>query len=264
MAEITEDQAAIYDRQLRVWGAEVQKRLNAARVLIAGFGALASEIAKNIVLAGVGSVSILDNTSCSTYGEPNFLIPADSPADQPVSAAAVKELQAMNPHVKVHAQPGSVNDLAQNTALIQQHDVVILLDQPLPRVHAADQACSKLGVKFFAATVRGPNSFVFANLRSHSYVPKKDASKPQSEVEVVHLQYVSLQQALSYPIDKFNRRSHPLLLVLRILGEFELSQGKVVHDIKRISSQYLPTPAACCKQPGKNIKYTFVYGLMDS
>lgn len=244
MAEITEDQAAIYDRQLRVWGAEVQKRLTSARVLIAGFGGLAAEIAKNIVLAGVGSVSLLDDTSCSAYGQPNFLIPADKAGSGALSvaSAAVATLQAMNPLVNVAALPGSVSDLPSRPDLLKSHDLVVLLDQPLAAVEALDVACTAAGVKLFAASVRGACSYMFANLQAHSFVVKRDkpaatapngaaaassasAAAAAAPAAPTALQYVGFKQALSHPLSKLNRRSHPLFPVLKIVAQFEAKEG---------------------------------------
>jgi ubiquitin-like 1-activating enzyme E1 A len=47
-------EAAVYDRQMRLWGVEAQKRLQRARVLVAGLSALGAELAKNLVLSGMG------------------------------------------------------------------------------------------------------------------------------------------------------------------------------------------------------------------
>ncbi len=38
------------------------------------------QVAKNIVLAGVGSVALVDDTPCSLRPPSNFLVPADAPA----------------------------------------------------------------------------------------------------------------------------------------------------------------------------------------
>jgi len=58
---ITEDEAKLYDRQLRLWGAAAQARMLAARVLVAGrFRGLAVDAVKNVVLAGIGSLTLLD------------------------------------------------------------------------------------------------------------------------------------------------------------------------------------------------------------
>lgn len=50
-------------------------------MLIAGCTGLAAEVAKNIVLAGVGSVTLIDDTPCSARPPSNFLVPADAAAE---------------------------------------------------------------------------------------------------------------------------------------------------------------------------------------
>ena len=59
---ITEDEAALYDRQLRLWGVEAQNRMRQSHVLLCGsFRGISTEVAKNIVLAGVGRVALCDS-----------------------------------------------------------------------------------------------------------------------------------------------------------------------------------------------------------
>lgn len=55
-------EAAVYDRQMRLWGVEAQKRLQNSRVLVSGLSALGSELVKNLVLAGMG-VTLHDTQS---------------------------------------------------------------------------------------------------------------------------------------------------------------------------------------------------------
>lgn len=86
--QLTAQEAAIYDRQLRIWGVETQQRLSAARVLIAGCTGLAAEVAKNIVLAGVGCVMLVDDTPCSHRPLSNFLIAGDAAPDTTCAPAA--------------------------------------------------------------------------------------------------------------------------------------------------------------------------------
>jgi ubiquitin-like 1-activating enzyme E1 A len=54
-------EAALYDRQIRLWGLEAQNRMRRSHILLAGLGGVATEALKNIVLAGVGRVSLLDD-----------------------------------------------------------------------------------------------------------------------------------------------------------------------------------------------------------
>jgi amyloid beta precursor protein binding protein 1 len=50
-----------YDRQLRLWGANGQRALAEASVLLIGADGVGSETLKNLVLPGIGSFTILDD-----------------------------------------------------------------------------------------------------------------------------------------------------------------------------------------------------------
>jgi ubiquitin-like 1-activating enzyme E1 A len=58
--ELSADEIALYDRQLRLWGIEAQNRMRKAKVLLITVKALGNEVAKNLVLAGIGSLTIVD------------------------------------------------------------------------------------------------------------------------------------------------------------------------------------------------------------
>eukprot|EP00116_Pleurobrachia_bachei_P002600 sb/3462862/ len=60
MVEFTEDEAALYDRQIRLWGVDAQRALRSANVLVKRCGPLGAEICKNIVLSGVNSLTLYD------------------------------------------------------------------------------------------------------------------------------------------------------------------------------------------------------------
>ena len=46
----------VYDRQIRLWGAEAQKRMSTARVLYVNLSGVSCEMLKNLILAGVAAV----------------------------------------------------------------------------------------------------------------------------------------------------------------------------------------------------------------
>ena len=58
---------SLYSRQLYVLGHDAMKRMAASDILISGMGGLGVEIAKNIILGGVKSVTVhdTDNTQIS-------------------------------------------------------------------------------------------------------------------------------------------------------------------------------------------------------
>lgn len=76
---ITEEEAEVYDRQIRLWGLESQNKLKNSNVLLLGMNALTAEIAKNIVLAGIASLVIVDDKLVTQKDfETNFLIEKNS------------------------------------------------------------------------------------------------------------------------------------------------------------------------------------------
>lgn len=101
---------SLYSRQLYVLGHEAMKRMGASNVLVVGLKGLGVEIAKNIALAGVKSLTLYDPAPVQLpdLSAQFFLTPADvgKPRDE-VTVPRVAELNAYTP-VKVHQSPGLV------------------------------------------------------------------------------------------------------------------------------------------------------------
>ena len=58
---LSADEIALYDRQIRLWGAQAQERIRSAHILLISLRALGTEIAKNLTLAGISSLTIIDD-----------------------------------------------------------------------------------------------------------------------------------------------------------------------------------------------------------
>uniref|UniRef100_A0A3B3RYK9 SUMO1 activating enzyme subunit 1 n=1 Tax=Paramormyrops kingsleyae TaxID=1676925 RepID=A0A3B3RYK9_9TELE len=71
---ISEEEAAQYDRQIRLWGLDAQKRLRGSRVLLVGLQGLGAEVAKNLILAGVKGLTLLDHEQVCLTGCPRDLM----------------------------------------------------------------------------------------------------------------------------------------------------------------------------------------------
>uniref|UniRef100_A0A8C8AN19 SUMO1 activating enzyme subunit 1 n=1 Tax=Otus sunia TaxID=257818 RepID=A0A8C8AN19_9STRI len=105
---ISEEEAAQYDRQIRLWGLEAQKRLRASRVLLVGMKGLGAEVAKNLILAGVKGLTMLDHQQVSQEDtRAQFLIPGGS-LGRNRAEASLERAQNLNPMVDVKADPENV------------------------------------------------------------------------------------------------------------------------------------------------------------
>jgi hypothetical protein len=68
-----------YDRQIRIWGAEGQARLEGARVALLGAGPTGAETLKNLVLGGIASFTVVDGARVAARDMGNnFLVAPDS------------------------------------------------------------------------------------------------------------------------------------------------------------------------------------------
>eukprot|EP00478_Filoreta_tenera_P005887 GABV01007312.1.p1 GENE.GABV01007312.1~~GABV01007312.1.p1 ORF type:complete len:123 (-),score=40.77 GABV01007312.1:11-379(-) len=108
-SEMTAEEAKLYDRQLRIFGMAAQQRLKQGKVLITGARGMAGEICKNLVLAGVGHVTILAHgkVKAADCGANFFLRPED--IDKPRGKMLVQRVKDLNPNVHVHWEDGSVS-----------------------------------------------------------------------------------------------------------------------------------------------------------
>lgn len=55
-----------YDRQIRLWGVQGQKRLSKSSICLLGCAGAGIEALKNLVLPGCGQIVIVDNTIVKT------------------------------------------------------------------------------------------------------------------------------------------------------------------------------------------------------
>ncbi|KAL5697404.1 E1 ubiquitin-activating enzyme [Ranunculus cassubicifolius] len=97
-AEIDED---LHSRQLAVYGRETMRRLFASDILISGIQGLGAEIAKNLVLAGVKSVTLHDECTVQLWDLSSNFIFSENDVGKNRALASVQKLQELNNAVAV-------------------------------------------------------------------------------------------------------------------------------------------------------------------
>ena len=129
--KLTEAQAEMYDRQLRVWGVSTQLKIARSRALVIGPSPTNFECAKNVVLAGVSKVVLCGGKEKEEEQEKmNFLVSLEDSAKKlTVVEAAAKSLQEMNPFGEVSAASFKIEDLGDESIagsiIGNNYDVVI-------------------------------------------------------------------------------------------------------------------------------------------
>eukprot|EP00897_Mesotaenium_endlicherianum_P010718 jgi/Mesen1/9675/ME000674S09280 len=247
---LTEQEAAVYDRQIRVWGVEAQKRLSKARVLVAFISGAVAEACKNVVLAGVGKLTLLDDTPLTPQAAAsNFLISASAAAaaaaaaaggrDASASAPSVAEtcaaaLRDFNPMVSVAVSTGLLESKPEE--FYDLFDVIIVGRAPLSVLRKVNSVCRKRPrhVGFYALDCRGAAGRIFADLGTHLYTLKgKEKEAP------VEMKFASLEDALATPWSALPKRTPALYTALRVVDEYEEQQGKIPGSLSPADAPHL-------------------------
>ncbi len=121
-------------------GADGQRRLQQARVLVLGAGGLGSPAAFYLAAAGVGHLRLVDDDVVDRSNLQRQILHADASVGQPKVASARERLLALNPHL--HVEAVQVRATSENVdALLQGVDVVLDGSDNFPLRYLLNDAC---------------------------------------------------------------------------------------------------------------------------
>eukprot|EP00003_Mantamonas_plastica_P033310 TRINITY_DN944_c0_g1_i8.p1 TRINITY_DN944_c0_g1~~TRINITY_DN944_c0_g1_i8.p1 ORF type:complete len:1082 (+),score=421.96 TRINITY_DN944_c0_g1_i8:96-3248(+) len=153
---------SLYSRQLYVYGIEAQKQLQKSNVLVIGVGGLGIEVAKDIALAGVNSLTIVDETptTIQDLGAQFFLREED--VGKPRAQACINRLAELNNYVKTSASDLSRDSLDAN--FLKQFSVVVATDNRSSKtLIKIANTCRENNIAFIAAEARGVFGSIFVD-----------------------------------------------------------------------------------------------------
>ncbi|XP_023265943.1 ubiquitin-like modifier-activating enzyme 1 [Seriola lalandi dorsalis] len=164
-----------YSRQLYVLGREAMQRMGTANVLIAGMRGLGVEIAKNVILSGVKSVTVQDEGHTQWINLSSQFFLKESHLGQNRATCSLQQLSALNPHVQVSAHTGPLDE-----NLLRQFQVVVLTDSSLDDQRRFGEFCHKDGIKFIVADSRGLCGQLFCDFGEEFVVLDQNGEVPVS------------------------------------------------------------------------------------
>ncbi|XP_005410280.1 PREDICTED: ubiquitin-like modifier-activating enzyme 7 isoform X2 [Chinchilla lanigera] len=140
----------LYSRQLPVLGLPAMQRIQEARVLLSGLQGLGAEVAKNLVLMGVGSLTLHDPhpTCWSDLASQFFLSETDLGKSR--AEASQKRLAQLNEAVRVSVHTSGITE-----DLLLKFQVVVLTASKLEEQLTVGGLCHKHGICFLVTDTRG-------------------------------------------------------------------------------------------------------------
>ena len=152
---------SLYSRQLYVLGHEAMKRMGSSNILVVGLRGLGVEIAKNIALAGVKSLTLFDPKPAriEDLSSQFFLHPED--VGKPRAEVTVPRVSELNPYtpVKLHQSKSLAEDLEH----LKQYQVVVLTDTTLKDQIAISDFCHEHGIYVVITDTYGLFGYLFSD-----------------------------------------------------------------------------------------------------
>jgi hypothetical protein len=127
------------------------------------------QVIKNLALAGVGSIVLVDERTIGQVNQGNFLISSEMDDNRLLSEASACSLREMNPLVKIDHSDKSLTDFLENEQ-VENFGIVLAFDLSSSDVDKVDSLCSAKSIPFACCICRGVSGWIFSNPQNHEYV----------------------------------------------------------------------------------------------
>ncbi|XP_050732741.1 ubiquitin-like modifier-activating enzyme 1 isoform X1 [Eriocheir sinensis] len=166
---------SLYSRQLYVLGHDAMRRMASSDILISGLGGLGVEIAKNVILGGVKSVTLHDtkNAQLSDLNSQFFLTEADVGVNR--ATASHQRLSELNTYVPISASTNPITD-----DFLKNFRVVVLTDSPLEEQLRVSAFCHSHDIALIIASTKGLFGQIFCDFGESFEVVDTNGETPVS------------------------------------------------------------------------------------
>ncbi|WOK96678.1 ubiquitin-activating enzyme E1 2-like isoform X1 [Canna indica] len=218
-AEIDED---LHSRQLAVYGRETMRRLFASNVLVSGLQGLGAEIAKNLVLAGVKSITLHDEGNVELWDLSGNFFLSEEDIGKNRALACVAKLQELNNAVIVSTLSGSLSK-----EQLSNFQIVVFTDVSLEKAIEYDDYCHnhQPPICFIRSEVRGLFGSVFCDFGPEFTVFDIDGVEPHTGI-IASISNDSPAIVSCVEDERIEFQDGDLVIFSEVEGMTELNDGK--------------------------------------
>ncbi|MEM3065802.1 MAG: HesA/MoeB/ThiF family protein [Nitrososphaerota archaeon] len=151
---LSERELERYDRQIKLpnFGIEGQRKLKAAKVLVAGVGGLGTSSALYLAAAGVGRLMLVDKETIELSNLNRQILYTTYDLGKPKAKVAAEKLSSLNPEISVEALTVEINE--ENAPdIVKGCDVVVDGQDNYRTRYALNDACIMHRIPFVHASV---------------------------------------------------------------------------------------------------------------
>ncbi|KOB72298.1 Ubiquitin-like modifier-activating enzyme 1, partial [Operophtera brumata] len=166
---------SLYSRQLYVLGHDAMRRMASSDVLISGLGGLGVEVAKNVILGGVKSVTLHDDKTCSIFDLSSQFYLSESLIGKNRAEASYEQLAELNHYVPTTAYTGPLSE-----EFLKKFRVVVLTGASKAEQHRVAAITHANNIALVIADTRGLFSQVFCDFGPEFTVVDVNGENPVS------------------------------------------------------------------------------------
>lgn len=168
---------SLYSRQLYVLGREAMQRMSQSNVLVIGVKGLGVEIAKNVALAGVKSISVYDPNPVKIEDLSSQFFLSESDIGKSRAEVTVPKLMELNSYVPISV----VND-ELNEETLGKFQVIVMTEGSLEQQVKINEFTHKNDIKFISTDIKGLFGKVFVDFGEKFTVFDPTGEEPQSGI----------------------------------------------------------------------------------
>ncbi|KAE8099133.1 hypothetical protein FH972_017137 [Carpinus fangiana] len=217
--DIDED---LHSRQLAVYGRETMRRLFASNVLVSGMQGLGAEIAKNLILAGVKSVTLHDEGVVELWDLSGNFVFSEDDVGKNRALASIQKLQELNNSVVISTL---TTELTKEQ--LSDFQVVVFTDISLEKAIEFDSYCHnhQPPISFVKSEVRGLFGSVFCDFGPEFTVFDVDGKDPHTGI-IASISNDNPALVACVDDERLEFQDGDLVVFSEVNGMTELNDGK--------------------------------------
>ncbi|KAI5957302.1 AOS1 [Candida jiufengensis] len=184
--ELTADEIALYDRQIRLWGMATQLRMRSTKILIINLGAVGTETVKNLVLGGINSIEILDPSFVKAEDfTAQFFLPNDQSIIGELKLPLVYDkIKELNPAVNLSINTGSINEHIGDLNYLKKFDLVIGTELTKQQIIELNKSTRELNIPLYVSGMHGMFGYIFVDLIQHLSINEMNESSIPRRINI--------------------------------------------------------------------------------
>lgn len=171
----TEIDESLYSRQLYVLGHDAMRRMANSDVLISGLGGLGVEVAKNVILGGVKSVTLHDKAVCTIGDLSTQFYLTENDIGKNRAEASRQQLSELNNYVPTKSYTGDLTD-----DILKKFRVVVLTASTAAEQQRVAKITHQNDISLIIADTRGLFAQVFCDFGENFTVYDTNGNNPIS------------------------------------------------------------------------------------